>query len=1416
MVKRPFARATLLAAASMALVCAEAAVATRAPGWTFLETESPVFRTGGGAARNACVVRDWRGRGAAVGDVAADGSVSLAPLPPGYYRGTVGDDSFTFCVVTTNRCRSADSFFAVDSALSGCSRRGSYDCPWYGGDCWHVTAELLGKCGVAHTRERLEWGPFIEPKKGKRDFSRYMASARAMKENGVVSTGIFHDAPRWLKRPGKRFPDDLAYLYRFMEDAARTFDPYYDSWEFWNEQELDSAPVWEYVAALKAFALGARAGSATTVILPGSISSIQHFGYAQAMFDSDIAKYVQALNLHTYVPVAGYNAFHADIRKFLAEAGVPDWQVWLTESGTNLEGNGKAKGSRKGLMAHSAEQEMVIAEFFPKSAILHQQGGIFRNWFFLFGCYNEQAGCRDWGTMRRDGTVKPVHAAISAVTSELGDARLLGEKRLGDGLRGFVYAKPDGSRTLAFWSRSNLDRANGPVVGIDSLCERKVEIPAAGGEYRLTDLMGTPSRVKAEGGRLALTATRYPQYLSGLRGVAADVRPANPGRLAKYVAADDEDLTVVIRPETATNDFTVSGGSCVAELCKEKGRMRIEVWNLSSVPKRGRIAVSKGRLEGGDGELSIAPWGRAVVDALYVPPAGELNFAADFSGVFNGKRSSRIRVPMFNAFKFLSDGEVVTLPQLDSPSAWKRNDSGSKYSCTYDEREKSVRFDVEWDKSSGVWFFPVHEFAPGESFKGARYMEFEVKNQQDKVESDMFCVEVMCLYGKGRNHKSARFKSPGMHWERRRVMLPPDAGEMTGFRVGGLIHGHKLSYWIRNFRIIKEKSSHDLNVCDFGASVDAAPAANANAIQKAIDTASMAGGGRVVVPAGTFMSATLWLKPNVELYLAKGSVLKASDDMADYNDEDAYPENWGAPSEQWRGLHFIIARMADGASIAGEGTLHGNGDAFYEDEPKAYRPWMKPGAAAWWNGIRWSRDKQNLRPGQMVVFLKCRNVSVRGITIRNSPCWSLWFWGCDGVRVSDYTVRNGENDGNSDGIDIDCSRNVVLERMDIDTGDDAVAIRASARSHSADGKGRLGLPAVTENVRIRDCRLRSTSSVVRIGVGEGVIRDVEFDGVTCDRGGTAVSISTLYGDEARGGTDIERIVVRNSRFANCRSGAVVRSNGGAHLEFGIRDILFENCSFGGHSPVVKSLPGVRFPIPENGVRFVPRAATPKSCIGMKRSWDPYPGWWERRHEEKLAEIAASGGEIDLVFVGDSITHNWEGARGPGSAYGGKPLAELKKTYSVLNLGFGGDTTRNVLWRLENGELDGYKAKCVMLMIGTNNGGTSAEDTAAGVKTILDLIARKQPQAVTILLPIFPSGATAGHPWRTSKEKVNALIRKFADGKKVVWHDFNSRFLNPDGTFQNGMMMKDDLHPLAPGYEIWAEEVAPIFRKVCGK
>lgn len=268
------------------------------------------------------------------------------------------------------------------------------------------------------------------------------------------------------------------------------------------------------------------------------------------------------------------------------------------------------------------------------------------------------------------------------------------------------------------------------------------------------------------------------------------------------------------------------------------------------------------------------------------------------------------------------------------------------------------------------------------------------------------------------------------------------------------------------------KGLTSVDILDFGAAESAAPSANAAAIQAALDAAAEKGGGTVVVPAGIFVSGTLWLRPRVELHLAEGAVLKASPDLADYNEPDAYPENWGCPPEYWNACHFIIARKAHGASITGSGTIHGNGDVFFDDEPKAYYPWMKPGASCWWNGIRWAKDKENLRPGQLVAFVKCRDVAVRGITIVNAPCWSLWFWGCEHVRVSDYTVRNGENDGNTDGVDFDCSRDVVLERVDIDTGDDAIAIRASAHESLPTPQGRLGLPAETDGVVIRDCRLR--------------------------------------------------------------------------------------------------------------------------------------------------------------------------------------------------------------------------------------------------------------------------------------------------------------------------------------------------------
>ena len=179
---------------------------------------------------------------------------------------------------------------------------------------------------------------------------------------------------------------------------------------------------------------------------------------------------------------------------------------------------------------------------------------------------------------------------------------------------------------------------------------------------------------------------------------------------------------------------------------------------------------------------------------------------------------------------------------------------------------------------------------------------------------------------------------------------------------------------------------------------------------------------------------------------------------------------------------------------------------------------------------------------------------------------------------------------------------------------------------------------------------------------------------------------------------------------------------------------------------------------------------------------------------------------EMVMVGDSITHFWEF---DDRSFGYGVYRRLCEGRKVLNLGYGGDRTEHVLWRLENGELEGYRAKTVMLMIGTNNR-TPAAETAEGIKKIIGLIRAKQPQAKILLSPIFPRGK-ADDKHRARNEEVNGIIKGFADGESVVWLDFNGEFLNADGSIRKGMMMDDLLHPVRGGYEVWLKALENCLR-----
>jgi len=186
--------------------------------------------------------------------------------------------------------------------------------------------------------------------------------------------------------------------------------------------------------------------------------------------------------------------------------------------------------------------------------------------------------------------------------------------------------------------------------------------------------------------------------------------------------------------------------------------------------------------------------------------------------------------------------------------------------------------------------------------------------------------------------------------------------------------------------------------------------------------------------------------------------------------------------------------------------------------------------------------------------------------------------------------------------------------------------------------------------------------------------------------------------------------------------------------------------------------------------------------------------------ERFLKIAQEG-KAQLVFLGDSITAGW----------GGKKEIWEKSfgAYMPANFGIGGDRTQHVLWRIQNGELEGIKPKAVVLMIGTNNsGGDPAEGIAKGITAIVETIREKQPQAKILLLAVFPRGEKAApNPGREKLKQVNEIIAKLDDGKNIHFLDIGSQFLQPDGSLSKEIM-PDFLHLSAAGYQIWADAISP--------
>jgi lysophospholipase L1-like esterase len=198
--------------------------------------------------------------------------------------------------------------------------------------------------------------------------------------------------------------------------------------------------------------------------------------------------------------------------------------------------------------------------------------------------------------------------------------------------------------------------------------------------------------------------------------------------------------------------------------------------------------------------------------------------------------------------------------------------------------------------------------------------------------------------------------------------------------------------------------------------------------------------------------------------------------------------------------------------------------------------------------------------------------------------------------------------------------------------------------------------------------------------------------------------------------------------------------------------------------------------------------------------------------ESFVETAKNG-DFDIMFLGDSITYLWTVGEGDISGYpGGKRIFDKYfGDMKIANFGIPGDTTQGVLWRLQNGEGQGHKPKAVMLMLGTNNtGSSSGEEIAEGVGAVVYELRKDFPDAKIMLMAIFPRGSGPNDSNRRKCETANNIIARLNDGKHVFFTDINSKFLKEDGSLI-GFRPQENLHPVEEGFEIWAAAVAPTLK-----
>jgi len=362
----------------------------------------------------------------------------------------------------------------------------------------------------------------------------------------------------------------------------------------------------------------------------------------------------------------------------------------------------------------------------------------------------------------------------------------------------------------------------------------------------------------------------------------------------------------------------------------------------------------------------------------------------------------------------------------------------------------------------------------------------------------------------------------------------------------------------------RERGVYD--VTDFGARGDGVAKETA-AIQAAIDAAAAAGGGEVRVPAGRYVTGTLYLKSNVDFNVTIGATVEASRDPADYNKWDFCPQNNRSHAENHEGGHLFVCLEQTNVVLRGRGTIDGNGRHFMTYGFDRSRIGKKSGV----NGLGGTNPQDAIlwRPAQMLWFCECDQVRLEGLRIRNAPYWSVLLIGCTYVEVRGLDIRTSRVAPlvmNGDGLNIDSCRHVCVSDCEIETSDDSLCLRAA-------GSRLLRSPQETAFVTVNNCVLSSRQEAFRIGVGDGPIHDCMIANCVIRDSVRGINFSSTWFPSK--GCDFENI--RFDNIVSHTSSSFLRIHRLKSADSVIRELHFSNvCGMQGAPSYIWSRKGKPF------------------------------------------------------------------------------------------------------------------------------------------------------------------------------------------------------------------------------------------------